>query len=89
LQPRARHRLHRRRIDAAIVHAAISAFIAAIRLPDDWRARALAAAARDETALHRQERRTALERKRARFKGGMMARCGVAMGGMTMRSGRG
>jgi hypothetical protein len=59
---------HRRRIDAALVHAAISAFIAAIRLPDDWRARALAAAARDETVLHRQERRTALERKRARLK---------------------
>ena len=52
---------HRRRIDAAIVHAAI-------KLPDDWRARALAAAARDETAVHRQERRTALERKRARLK---------------------
>ena len=66
----------RRRFDAAIVHAAISAFIAAIRLPDDWRARVLAVAARDDTAMHQQERRTAL----ARMRGGAAGRYGALRG---------
>lgn len=57
-----------RRIDADLVHASIAAFVAAIRLPDDWRERAQDAATRDDAAAHRQDRRAALERKRARLK---------------------
>ena len=59
---------HRRRIDAVTVHNCIAAFVSAIRLPADWRDHALAAATRDETATHRQDRRGVLERKRARLK---------------------